>query len=138
MGDSGFGTPGSGSPKTSATTRSRMSLRSVVRSAMSPPSFSNLTTKSAMASTVAWVAGRPPAMSFCAARFQPRSFARLAVAIKTSLATPVACEARSAKRWATVADAATNFAFSASRASSGITLLSVGSAGLGRVQPAGA
>ncbi len=49
MGVSEDGMPGSGSPRSSATTRSRMSRRSVTRSAMRPPIFSNMATNCSVA-----------------------------------------------------------------------------------------
>jgi len=119
-------------------TRSRMSLRSVVRSAISPPSFSNWATKVATASVVAATAGLPAPMCRRAARIQPRSRASAAVATMTSLATPVVVEARSVNRAATVSAASEKRAFSASRSSSGTMCVSTGSWGRGRVQPAGA
>ena len=137
-GEVGCGTPGSGSPISSATTRSRMSLRSVVRSAIRPPTFSNCATNCAMAFTVACSADSPPLMSLVAARIQPRSRARAAVAPSTSVATPVAELARSVKRFATVSAAALKRSTSAGRASSAIRLLVAGGRCAGRVQAAGA
>ena len=138
MGWSGCGTPGSGSPRISAMTRSRMSFRSVVRSAIKPPSFSNCETNLAMASAVAVVAGLPAPIWRVAVRIQPRSSASVAVAARTSLAAPVAAEALAAKRAATVSAAARKRSVSAARSSSAMMRVSTGTWGGLRAHPAGA
>ena len=137
-GEVGFGTPGSGRPISSATTRLRMSFRSVVRSAISPPSFSNCATNWPMAWVVAPSADVPALINLVAARLQPRSRARAAVAPSTSEATPVAVDARSAKRFATVSTAALKRSTSPGRSSSPTTVVDAGGTGAGRVQATGA
>ena len=113
-GSAGTGTPGSGRPLSSATTRSRMSRRSVTRSAIRPPTWVNRSTNWSTASPVARTAGLPSAIRFSAAPSQARSWASMAVAASTSEATPVAAAARSRSRSATAAAAAVKRAASAS------------------------
>ena len=120
-GTSGTGTPGSGSPLSSASTRSRMSCRSVTRSAIIPPSLVNMSTNWSTASPTARTAGAPSLMCFSAAPSQARSCASVAVAASTSDAAPVACAARSRSRSATAVAAAVNRAASAGRSLSSIS-----------------
>ena len=137
-GESGLGTPGSGRPMSSASTRLRMSRRSVVRSAIRPPSFSNWVTNCSIASVVAVSALAPALMSLVAALSHPRSRASAAVAPSTSVATPVAALARSVKRPATVSAAALKRSTSSGRSSSARLPLTGGGTGAGLVQAVGA
>ena len=84
------GIPGSGMPCRWAMTRSRTSMRSVVRSAMTPPAVSNITTKRAVAAMTAWTAGVPLRMRSATSRVQARSVAMEAVTTRTSAACSVA------------------------------------------------
>jgi len=130
--------PGSGWPESSATTRSRMSRRSVARSAISPPIFWKVSTNCSVAPTVATSALVPPFTSFATARAQPRSRARDAVAPRTSAATPVAALARAASRSATAPAAALKRATSSSRRSSGTGAPPLGNVGRAVAQITGA
>ena len=118
-GSAGSGTPGSGSPASSASTRSRMSLRSVTRSAISPPIVVNISMNWVAAAAVARTAGMPALIAFWAAPSQARSWASWAVAASTSAAAPAAAAARSRSRCATAAAARSKRATSVSRSVSG-------------------
>ena len=72
-GSTGSGTPGAGSPESSAITRSRMSLRSVTRSAIKPPILVNISMNWAAASAVARTAGFPALIAFSADPSHARS-----------------------------------------------------------------
>ena len=117
-GSSGTGTPGSGRPLSSATTRERMSRRSVTRSAISPPILVNISTNWSIAALTAPTAGAPSLMRFSAAPNQPRSCASVAVAASTSDAAPLALPARSRSRVATVAAASVKRCTSSARSPS--------------------
>ena len=126
-GSSGTGTPGSGTPRISAMTRSRMSRRSVTRSAISPPSWVNIAANLSVA--VAVTAELPLAIEERAAPSQPRSVAIAALADRTSEAAPVASSARPRSRAATAFAAASKTSFSASRSASATSPVSAGMAG---------
>ena len=120
-GSTGIGTPGSGRPASSAMTRSRMSLRSVTRSAISPPILVNISMNWVAASAVARTAVLPALIAFSADPSQARSWASCAVAPSTSAAAPVTASARSRRRWATDDAAFANRAASAGRSDSAST-----------------
>ena len=121
-GTSGTGTPGSGRPLNCAMTRSRMSCRSVTRSAISPPILVNMSANFSTASAVARTAGVPILIHFSDSPSHARSWASCAVAASTSEADPVAWAARSRNRSATAAAAAENRASSASRSASATSM----------------
>ena len=118
-GSLGAGMPGSGWPVSSATIRSRMSCRSVTRSAISPPIERNSPANWSTAPTVACTASVPLRMREEAAESRPRSAASVAVALSTSLDTPLASAERPLSRSATAAAAAAKRSASVARASSG-------------------
>ena len=131
LGVSGIGMPGSGWPVSSASTRSRMSCRSLTRSAMRPPALRNMSLSCSTAATVAtprrwlepsWADTRPT---------RPRSRARAAVATSTSAAGPLAFAARCSSRWATASAAAPNLSVPSSGVTSGSSLGTTGR-GIGR------
>ena len=100
-------------------TRSRMSFRSVTRSAIRPPILVNISMNCAAASAVARIPGLPALMPASAAPSQARSVASCAVAVSTSAAAPLAAAAFSRSRSATAVAAAPKRATSAGRSDSG-------------------
>ena len=104
----GVGMPGSGWPVSSATMRSRTSLRSVTRSAISPPAAANMALSSSIAATVEAHRPVPAPRCWVTSATSPRSRVRVAVAMRTSEAAPLAWPARAASRSATIVAAAVN------------------------------
>ncbi len=117
-GVSGLVTPGSLCPVSSATIRSRTSLTSVTRSAMSPPRLVNSSANCWAAPTVATAAEAPASIRCSTVDSRPRSLASPAVVVSTAALTPLAAAARSVNRPATSSAAAANRARSPARSAS--------------------
>ena len=82
--------PGSGWPVSSATTRSRTSLRSVTRSAISPPAAANMALSSSIAADGGGAEARAGAEALGHQGDEAAVAGRVAVAISTSEAAPLA------------------------------------------------
>ena len=95
LGRDGVGTPGSGTPTSRAVTRVPMSRRSVTRSAMRPPIWVNSAANWSTDPSTAATRPEPFLTRPLTAERSPRSLASVAVAVRTSAASPVAPCARS-------------------------------------------